>query len=195
MAGRPQRKVPPKRERPGPAQAPRKRPLVGVLDSAPMARRQGHPVTGALVQPQAPHAIPAVRLSVSYARAMDASVSLNEASDPDAVVASLARASADRNGGRVRLDDLIAASMVGRVINRPGRDGVPAAKELADRTEGPVVQRTEVASVRYVVSVTPGGGIDQAPQVGQPLTLQEWEGQVRGAEAKALAPVPVEAPR
>lgn len=193
MAGRPQRKAPPKRERPGPAQAPRKRPLVGVLDSAPVSRPPGHPV-GTLVEPQSLHAVPAVRLSVSYARAMDASVSLNEASDPDAVVASLARASADRNGGRVRLDDLIAASMVGRVINRPGRDGVPAAKELADRTEGPVVQRTEVASVRYVVSVTPGGGMSQASE-GAPLTLQEWEGQVKDAEAKALEPVQGEAPR
>ena len=30
---------------------------------------------------------------------------------------------------------------------------------------------------------------------GAPLTLQEWEGQVKDAEAKALEPVQGEAPR
>lgn len=195
MAGRPQRKAPPKRERPGPAQAPRKRPLVGVLDSAPVSKPKGRPFGGDTALNQAQRDVaPAVRLSVSYARALDASVDLQDADDPDAVVASLAKASALRNGGRVRLDDLVAAHMLGRVVSRTTRDGVPAAKELADRTEGPVVQRTEVASVRYVVSVTPGGGMSQAGE-GAPLTLQEWEGQVRDAEAKALAPVPSEAPR
>lgn len=174
MAGRPQRKAPPRRERSNPVQAQR-RPILDEAPRTPPVGRAGitrpdtTPLEGRVVAPP-------IRLSHAYAFALDADVTPKEAQDPDAVVKSLARASAGRNGGRVKLADLVAASMVARTINLIGRDGVAAAKELADRVEGPVVQRTEVASVRYVVSVTPGGSLS-TPQDG-PLTLSEWEGQV-----------------
>jgi hypothetical protein len=110
------------------------------------------------------------RLSVSYSRAM--SVELTPAQAANATRLRTAILKGARERGRLTVADAVAACVVARATDRGDRSGVAAAKELADRTEGPVVQRSEVASVRYVVSLTPakGSADDEAP-----LTVDEWE--------------------
>ena len=120
------------------------------------------------------------RLSSSYRRALDSDLDPSQATDPDAVRRSvlLDLDSARRaTGRRLTVADALAASIISRVVDSTTRDAVLAVRELADRTEGPVVQRTQDVSVRYVVSVTPAGAVGEAPSL--PPTPEQWEASAR----------------
>jgi hypothetical protein len=113
---------------------------------------------------------------------LDPDVALDADGTRRSFLASMAR----QNGGKVTGAAAIAGALIGEIVGN-GRLTVAAAKELADRTEGPVTQRVEAVSTRFVVSVTPGGG-GLAPL---PATPEEWERAVRAdlsaREAEAIA--------
>jgi hypothetical protein len=89
--------------------------------------------------------------------------------------------------GKLSVSDVLAAALVRRASDPRGKDGVLAIRELADRTEGPVVQQTASASVSYVVSVTPGGALGSGSM--NPSTPEQWEALAR-ADWQAAQPLP-----
>lgn len=131
---------------------------------------------------------PPVRLSSSYKAALGVEITADDVDDPDAVRRRVLDGLASR--GKLTVADALAASLVRRVVDTTTRDAVLAVRELADRTEGPVVQRTQDVSVRYVVSLTPAGAAVEGGLL--PPSPEEWERQARGewerAQVEAGAP-------
>ena len=174
MAGRAKRAAP-KRKRPEvpPLDAPQPKPsnLAGPRDHAPaLAARAEAAVQQALEAP--------LKLSHAYQQALSMGARIEDEDDPDAVRHGiLVGLKAARGRSGLRVADLVAAALVRRVVDSTTRDAVLAARELADRTEGPVTQRIEAASVRYVVSVGPSGALGPAALAALPAP--EWERMAR----------------
>ena len=169
MAGRPQRRSTPASQRgraPHPVAPPREpldsRPAPGPIGRAPGPR-------DVQVEPRRRTTRP---LTEAYIAALDADLDEEVASDAGAARAAFLKGRA--RGGKVTGADAVAAALLGEIVGN-GRLTVSAAKELADRVEGPVAQRVEAVSTRFVVSVTPGGG-GLAPL---PASPEEWERAVR----------------
>lgn len=119
-----------------------------------------------------------IDLSSSYRAALAAEIPIEDAKDLDAVQDHILLGVRGARGHKgLCVADLVASSLVLRAIRPESRDGVLAARELADRTEGPVTQRIESASVRYVVSVGPSGALGPASQAALPAP--EWERMAR----------------
>lgn len=181
MAGRPQRRPTPASQRgraPHPV-APQRAPLDARPEPGPRGRPPGP--QDVRIEPRRRTTRP---LTEAYLAALDADLDEDVASDAGAARAAFLKGRV--RGGKVTGADAIAAAMLGEIVGN-GRLTVAAAKELADRTEGPVTQRVEAVSTRFVVSVTPGGG-GLAPL---PATPEEWERAVRAdlsaREAEAIA--------
>lgn len=119
-----------------------------------------------------------ILLSKSYAAALAVEASEAEAEDPDAVRRAVLRGLRRAKGrdASLNIGEILAAAMVRRAVDPASRDAVLALREIADRTEGPVVQRVESANVRFVVSVTPSGNVG-APTLGS--TPESWEEMAR----------------
>ena len=184
MAGRPQRRPTPASQRgraPHPVAPPRE-PLDSRPEPGPIGRPPGpRPVR---IEPRTRTTRP---LSDAYRAALDVDLDPDVALDADAARRSFLASMARQNGGKVTGAAAVAGALIGEIVGN-GRLTVAAAKELADRTEGPVAQRTEVVATRFVVSVTPGGGGSLAPL---PASPEEWERAVRAdlsaREAEAIA--------
>lgn len=189
MPGRPQRRPPSKRtERARPSHLPAKAPLRPVEVEAP-------PTPGPIgFVPGSPRSVELrgrldgmAKLSTSYAQAMSVELTPSQGKSASRLQTAILKGAKER--GRLTVADAVAACLFSRAVDRGDRSGVAAAKELADRTEGPVVQRSEVASVRYVVSLSPskGAGGDDAP-----MTVAEWEAlandETKGPPALPAAP-------
>lgn len=182
MAGRPQRRPAPagKRRAPHPV-APAKAPL----DRAPQPGPVG------ILREGEDHALVGTRRKVvrpleeAYRAVLSAPLPVSTLEDADQARVHFLRQVAKE--GQVTGAQAVAASLFAGVLER-GRMSVAAAKELADRTEGPVVQRAEVLSARFVVSVGPQGTLGALP--ASPATPEEWERMVRrdldGATSTAL---------
>ena len=172
MAGRPQRRPTPASQRgraPHPV-APKREPLDTRPEPGPIGRAPGpRPVR---IEPRTRTTRP---LSDAYRAALDVDLDLDDSLDAAAARRAFLRSEARQNGGKVTGAAAVAAALMGEIVGN-GRLTVAAAKELADRTEGPVAQRVEAVSTRFVVSVTPGGGSSLAPL---PASPEEWERAVR----------------
>lgn len=190
MAGRPGRK--PAKARP---KAHRRKPTPlqrGVPREPPVAQERPPASEAAISRPPgtngregsrritvAPQQARPVLLSRAYAQTLGTDVALADTANPGKIMAALNRQAAERNGGRVRLEDVVAHALTCKAANLSGRDGVAAAKELADRTEGPVIQRVQEVSTRFVVSMDPSG-VQHGAQA--PLSIADWEASVRAAD-------------
>lgn len=189
MAGRPQRRPTPasrKGRAPHPV-APPAEPLTRQATAAPVGiLRAGD---GRAVVQARPRAVKPVE--DAYRAALEIELDPHTAIDPEATrtayLGHMAR------GGKVTGAHAVAASLLSGVLQR-GRIAVAAAKEMADRTEGPVVQRVESLSARFVVSVGPTGVLESGHLVGSPSSPEDWEAAVRAdlgareAEARLAAP-------
>lgn len=127
----------------------------------------------------APRPAEPVFLSKAYSGVLRAEVGLEDAEDAEKVMRALSRQAARENGGKVQVGQLIAHCLAAKAANLSGRDGVAAAKELADRTEGPVIQRVQEVSTRFVVSMDPSGVQHGARG---PLSIADWEASARAAD-------------
>lgn len=132
-----------------------------------------------------------IKLSEAYRKALAMPAVEADIEDPDKVRAAVLKGLREAsNGHPLKIADLLAASLVRRAVDPASRDAVLALREIADRTEGPVVQQVQSASVRYVVSVTPAGAVGAPTIVGS--SPEEWERMARAdfdaAQAPALPP-------
>lgn len=176
MAGRPQKRSVTRRRPTRPAP---------VLDGGPavVSAPVGAPNHSAL-SPEARArrraAASPIYLSHSYLAALAAEISEADTDDPDTLrrrVISEMKKRRSQVGQALTVADALSAALVGRAADPGARDGVLAIRELADRTEGPVVQRTADVSVRYVISTTPG---EASGTILPALSADEWERQARG---------------
>ena len=140
----------------------------------------GHPLVGRPPESERGR----VRISDAYRRIIDAPVAPSDLSRPQvAVRKALAQA------GPLRIADLLARATISRALDGKARDAIAAMREITDRTEGPVVQKSQVVSARYVVSVSPTGALSESQPAA--LSLSDWEAQAveedEAATARALA--------
>lgn len=100
---------------------------------------------------------------------------------------SVARELVRQLGPRPRLIELAAVSLI-REVMRGGSSGIRAAQELVDRTDGPVTQRVEMGSTRYVV-VVPATIEDSAAWSRKALAwaAEQEERERQEREARTLA--------
>lgn len=122
----------------------------------------------------------AVRISDAYRQALDVDIPVTAGTAPEKLhkrlVASMAR------NGKVRMSQLVAASVIYRSLDPRSRDGMAAVREITDRVEGPVTQKSQVVSTRYVVSVSPTGALVEAAL--PPSTPEEWEARALADEER-----------
>ena len=128
-----------------------------------------------------------IRVSDAYHRLMARDISPRDLSKPDVAVKRALSELASQ--GPLKMADLVAGSVLLKALHPTARDAMVAAREITDRTEGPVVQKSQVVSARYVVSVSPTGALSESqPPV---LSLSDWEAQAveedEAATARALA--------
>lgn len=122
---------------------------------------------------------PLVQITDAYRQALDVDLPTADAS-PERLHKRLLTAMA--RGGRVKVSQIVAASMLARSTKVDGRDAVAAVREITDRVEGPVTQKSQVVSTRYVVSVSPTGALVEAAL--PPSTPEEWEARALADEER-----------